>query len=99
MAVTLYNLKSMKQENSVLRSVFFTDRKTSEGYQIVEVEPYDQTFLNAVKRDYDKMETYIMKEVYKFMDRDVWLIFYTDHGKREFLINDYYMKEFYKLVS
>ena len=96
---TLYNLKGMKQKNSVLKSVFVTDRVTGEGYQIIEVEPYDQTFLNVIDRDYENTKTYIMKEVYKFMERDTWLIFYTDYGREEYLINDYYMKEFYKLVA
>ena len=96
---TLYDLKGMKQKNSVLKSVFVTERVTREGYQIIEVEPYDQTFINAIDRDYENTKSYIMKEVYKFMKSNTWLIFYTHLGQEEYLINDYYMKEFYRLVS
>lgn len=41
---TLYEALGLKREKSIFKSVFITHKKTSEGFQIVEVEPFDDTF-------------------------------------------------------
>ncbi len=95
---SLYELLGMKSKNSIFKSVFITDRHTHEGYQIVEVEPYDNTFLNAIQSvsKYDKTTDKIMKKVYEYFNgQDVWLSMYTDEfGNDEILVNEYYMKQF-----
>ncbi|MDK1672880.1 hypothetical protein QOK74_08340 [Staphylococcus saprophyticus] len=42
--ISLYNALNMKAKNSIYKSVFMQNEKTFEGYTIVEVEPYDETF-------------------------------------------------------
>lgn len=95
---SLYNLLNMKSKNSIFKSVFVTNERTYDGLQIVVAEPYDNTFLNAVKSvsQYDKTVDKIMKKVYEYFNgQDVWLKVYTDeHGQNEILVCDYYMKQY-----
>lgn len=98
---TLYEALGLKRKNSILKSVFITDKKTSEGFPIVEVEPFDDTFLNAVKYPslYDKTLDKILKAVYDYCGSDIWLVIDTDeHGHSEILVSEYNMKEVFKLV-
>ena len=94
----LYNLLGIKSKNSVFKSVIVTDNYTYENYQIIEVEPYDNTFLNATNtvNKYDNVIDRIMKKVYEYFNsQDVWLKVYTDnHGQIEILVNEFYMKQF-----
>ena len=96
---SLYEILGMKAKNSVFKSVFPQNRKTLEGYEIIEVEPYDDTFLNAVatKRKYDETENRIIKKVYENFG-ECWLIFYTDYGQIEYLVNEYNVKKVWKLI-
>ena len=90
---TLYELKNMKAKNSIFKSVFITN-KIIEGYPVVEVEPYDQTFLNAINtiNKYDNTVDRILKEVYKyFNNKTVWVRFYTEYGHNEILLSEYYV--------
>ncbi len=90
---TLYELKNMKAKNSIFKSVFVTN-KIIEGYPVVEVEPYDQTFLNATNtiKKYDNTVDRILKEVYKYFDnKTVWINFYTEYGHNEILLSEYYV--------
>jgi len=95
---SLYNLLGIKSKNSVFKSVIVTDNYTYENYQIIEVEPYDNTFLNATNtvNKYDNVIDRIMKKVYEYFNgQDVWLKVYTDnHGQIEILVNEFYMKQF-----
>lgn len=95
---SFYDLLNMKGKNSIWKSVFVTGRKTYEGFPIVEVEAYDQTFLNAVKtvKKYDETLDRIIKKVYDYFNgEEVWLSVYTDeYGGIEILLNEYYMNEF-----
>lgn len=98
---SLYGALNMKAKNSIYKSVFMHNEKTFEGYTIVEVEPYDETFLNAIATPskYDLTLEKIMKKVYKyFNENDVWLKVYTEYGQQEFLLNDFYMKKVFKLI-
>lgn len=95
---SLYEKLNLKAKNSILKSVFITDRKTFEGYPIVEVEPYDNTFLNAIKTpsQYDNTLDRIIKKVWDYMNgEETWLAVYTEYGHIEILLSDYYMKEFF----
>ena len=96
---SLYSLLGMKSKNSVFKSVFVTDSYTCENYRIIEVEPYDNTFLNAINtvNKYDNTIDRIVKKVYEYFNgQDVWLKVYTDnHGQIEILVNEFYMKQFY----
>lgn len=99
--ITLYQALGLKRKTSILKSVMITGRNTCEGFPIVEVEAYDDTFLNAIKYPslYDKTTDKIFKAVYNYFGRDVWIIVDTDeYGHVECLLNEYYMKEVYKLV-
>lgn len=92
---TLYELKNMKAKNSVLKSVFITN-ETFEGYPVVEVEPNDDTFLNAINttRKYDNTVDRILKEVYKYFNNEtVWVNFYTEYGHNEILLSEYYVEK------
>lgn len=94
---SLYEKLNMNAKNSILKSVFITDKKTFEGYPIVEVEPFDETFLNAIKTpsQYDNTLDRIIKKVWNYMDRkETWLAVYTEYGHIEILLSDYYMNEF-----
>ena len=98
---SLYNALNMKAKNSIYKSVFMHNEKTFEGYIIVEIEPYDETFLNAIatSRKYDLTLEKIMKKVYKyFNEKDVWLKVYSHYGHHEYLLNEYYMKQVFKLI-
>lgn len=93
---SLYVLLGMRAKNSIFKSVFVTDKYTSEGYRIVEVEPYDNTFLNATAtmEKFDKTTDQIFKKVYQYFNGDpVWLSLYTDVSCSEYLVNAFYMKE------
>ncbi|MEB6232592.1 hypothetical protein [Mammaliicoccus sciuri] len=92
---TLYELKNMKGKNSIFKSVFITNENI-EGYPVVEVEPYDQTFLNATNtiRKFDYTVDRILKEVYKYFDnKTVWVNFYTEYGHNEILLSEYYVEK------
>ena len=98
---TLHEALGLKREKSIFKSVFITDKKTSEGFSIVEVEPFDDTFLNAIKYPslYDKTLDRIFKAVYNYCGADIWLVVDTDeYGHSEFFLSEYYMKEVYKLI-
>lgn len=98
---SLYDVLGMKGKNSIFKSVFITDRKTAEGYPIVEVEPFDDTFLNAIKypSGYDKTIDRIKLKVFNhFSGENVWLSVYTDHGHHEHLLSQFHMKEICKLI-
>ena len=100
---SLYEKLNMKTKNSILKSVIITNRETMEGYPIVEVEPYDNTFLNAIKSptQYDNTLDRIIRKVWEYMnEKETWLIVDTDeYGHIEILLSDYYMKEFiYKRI-
>lgn len=91
----------IKRKNTIFNSVFITGQFTSEGYPIIEVEPYDDTFLNATKYPslYDKTTDRIFKAVYNYFNSDVWVIIDTDNfGHEEHLLNEYSMKEIYNLI-
>lgn len=96
---SLYELLELKTKNSILKSVFMTDKKTFEGYPIVEVEPFDNTFLNAISTPskYDTVINRIIKKVWEYVDgKETWLIVDTDeHGHIEILVSDYYMRNFF----
>lgn len=98
---TLYEALGLKREKSIFKSVAITDKKTSEGFSIVEVEPFDDTFLNAIKYPslYDKTLDKILKAVYNYCGADMWLIIDTDeYGHSEILVSEYNMKEVYHLI-
>lgn len=93
---SLYELLGMRAKNSIFKSVFVTDEYTREGYRIVEVEPYDDTFLNAISTisKFDKTTDRIFKKVYQYFKGDpVWISLYTDVSSSEYLVNAFYMKE------
>lgn len=97
MKETLYEILGMKAKNSIFKSVVVTDKKTSEGFQIVEIEPYDQTFLNATSsvNKYDNATDRIFKKIYDLLGKDVWVIIDTDQfGHSEHLLSEYNMKQY-----
>ena len=103
---SLYELLGMKAKNSIFKSVFVTEKRTFEGYKIVEVEAYDDTFLNAISTmaKYDKCTDRIFVKVYKYFKKnfpgeDAWIILYTEYGQSEHLLSDFFMKEVYKLIK
>lgn len=92
---TMYDILNMKAKNSIFKSVFITDRKDYFGNLIIEVEPYDDTFLNAIScvSKYDKTMERIIKKVYKlYNSQTINLTFYTDYGHTELLVNENLMK-------
>lgn len=93
---TLYDVLGMKSKKSIFKSVFITDKVTSEGYKIIEVEPYDQTFLNAISTvsKYDRTTDRIFKKIYETFGADMWVIICTEYGQDEHLLSEYYMKEY-----
>ena len=94
---SLYELLGMKAKHSIFKSVFVTDYFTSEGFRIIEVEPFDNTFLNASSTisKLDKTTDKIFKKVHQyFKGEPVWLCLYTDILHSEYLINDFYMEQF-----
>lgn len=94
---SLYNLLNMKRDKSIFKSVFITGSKSYEGLPIVDVEPYDQTFINAIStvNKYDDTIDRIMVAVYDYFNRDeVWMrVFTEDFGSIEILISEYSMKQ------
>lgn len=101
LAPTLYEKLNMKRKYSIFKSVFITGSITLEGYPLVEVEPYDDTFLNAINTSnkYDKVLDRIFKAVFDYYNqKDVWVAVYTDRGHEEFLLSEYSMKKVYKLI-
>jgi hypothetical protein len=93
---SLYELLGMKAKYSIFKSVFVTDDYTSEGFRIIAVEPYDDTFLNAISTisKLDKTTDKIFKKVHQyFKGEPVWLCLYTDISHGEYLINDFYMEQ------
>lgn len=94
---SLYSLLEMKSKNSIMKSVFITNKKAYDGLPIIEVEPYDQTFLNATNtiNKYNDTVDRIIKKVHEYFNGvEVWINVYTDnHGSIELLINDYYMSQ------
>lgn len=96
---SLYDALEMKGENSIFKSVVIT-KEIAEGYPVVEVEPYDDTFLNAIRypSGYEKTVDKISKRVFEyFKGETVWVRFYTSYGHRERLLSEFSMKEVYKL--
>lgn len=101
LAPTLYEKLNMKRKYSIFKSVFITGIKTFEGVPLVEVEPYDDTFINAINTDdkYENVTDRIFKAVFEYYNRqDVWIAVYTDRGNFEDLLTEYTMKEVYKLI-
>ena len=93
---SLYELLGMKAKYSIFKSVFVTDYFTSEGFRIIEVEPYDDTFLNAISTisKFDKTTEKIFKKVHQyFKGESVWVSIYTEISHEEHLINDFYMEQ------
>ena len=87
-AKSLYDLLGMSAKNSIFKSVFVTDKYTSEGYRIIEVEPYDDTFLNAISTisKFDKTTDKIFKKVHHYFNGEpAWLSLYTDISQGEYL--------------
>ncbi|WP_283589480.1 hypothetical protein [Staphylococcus nepalensis] len=46
--LNLYKLMNYKRKNSILKSVNILSPKLNESFRIVEIEPYDQTGVNAL---------------------------------------------------
>lgn len=93
---SLYDLLGMKAKNSIFKSVFVTDSYTSEGYRIVEVEAYDDTFLNATATvtKLDNTTDKIFLKVYQYFNGEpVWISLYTDISCADYLVSTFYMKE------
>ena len=87
---TLYEILNMNRKNSILKSVTITNSLTAEGYPIVEAEPYDDTFLNAIstieKYD-DAVDRIIEKARDYYNDKSFWLSVSTDnYGHIELLV-------------
>ena len=99
---TLYEKLNMKKKYSIFKSVFITGRNTFEGFPLVEVEPYDNTFLNAINTPdkYEKVLDRIFKAVFEYYNKkDVYVAVYTDtRGNSEFLLTEHTMKDIYKLI-
>lgn len=87
---TLYEILNMNRKNSILKSVTITNTSTGEGYPIVEVEPYDNTFLNAIStiKNYDGTVDRIIEKVRDYYnDKPFWLSVSTDnYGHIEMLV-------------
>lgn len=87
---TLYEILNMNRKNSILKSVTITNSLTAEGYPIVEVEPYDSTFLNAintVKKYDDTIDRIIEKARDYYNSKPFWLSISTDtYGHIEMLV-------------
>lgn len=95
--MNLYELLGLKRKNSVLKSVVLADCLTVEGYPLVEVEAYDDTFLNATRTSNmaDKTHEYIVSMLIKNKDQVkehyakrfvmdaslVWLADYSSFGR------------------
>lgn len=89
-AETLYDVLGMKRKNSIFKSVFVTNEKTSEGFRIVEVEPYDDTFLNATTtvKKYDDTIDRIVAKLKEMYTEPLWVVIDEDNfGHIEVLIN------------
>lgn len=56
MEQNLYSLMGCKRKNSILRSVVVTNQ-FSEGYRIINVEPYDSTGSNALDSTPSRYDT------------------------------------------
>lgn len=79
---TLYEILNMNRKNSILKSVTITNSLTMEGYPIVEVEPYDNTFLNAINtvKKYDDTIDRIIEKVRDYYNgKSFWLSVSTDN--------------------
>lgn len=98
--ISLYDYLGMKAGKSIYKSVYVTNDLTCEGYQIVEVEAWDNHFLKqiATPSKYEITLNRIMKKVYNTFDNDIWLKVYTEFGHREYLLSKFYMKEVFKLI-
>ena len=67
---TLNELLNIKRKNTVLKSVYVTNKRF-DGMLIVEVEPYDTTGFNAINTTpsrYEKAVKTISKAVRKYFD-------------------------------
>lgn len=97
MKKTMYELKGLKAKNSILKSVVVTDERDCFENRIIEVEPYDDTFLNAIKTPskYDDTVDRILKSVYKMFPGETSNVaFYTDYGHIEIYVNDFWMTQY-----
>lgn len=87
---TLYEILNIKRKNSILKSVTITNKITEEGYPIIEVEPYDDTFLNAIStvEKYDNTIDRIIDKLRDcYGDTPFWLSVSTDnYGHTEMLV-------------
>lgn len=87
---TLYEILNMNRKNSILKSVTITNTSTEEGYPIVGVEPYDNTFLNAINtiEKYDGTVDKIIEKVRNYYNgKPFWLSVATDcYGHIEMLV-------------
>lgn len=87
---TLYDILNMKRKYSILKSVSICNTGTEEGYPIIEVEPYDDTFLNAIStvEKYDNTIDRIIDKLRDcYGDTPFWLSISTDnYGHTEMLV-------------
>jgi hypothetical protein len=79
--MTLYDRLNMKAKNSVLKSVFIKENVRycgESGYTHFTVECYDETFENAMYRDEDKLQKYIINKAKKYIGhRKAFITFYS----------------------
>ena len=69
--ISLYDLIGMKRKNSVLKSVFINKDKNTYSKCYIEVEAYDDTFINATRypSGQDKVYDVITKAIIKYQDK------------------------------
>lgn len=83
---TLYSVLGLKSKNSIYKSVFITGKFSDRGLPIVEVEPWDNTFLNAVSTA-TKYSNTVDKIITKVVETigSACIVFYTDEwGTKEY---------------
>ena len=90
---TLNELLNVKRKNTVLKSVYVTNKRF-DGMLVVEIEPYDTTGFNAINTTpsrYEKAVETITKAVRKYFDgkeKEVWINIYSDvFGSNENIYN------------
>ena len=87
---TLYEILNMNRKNSILKSVTITNSLTVEGYPIVEVEPYDNTFLNAINtiQKYDDAVDRIIEKARDYYNGKPFLLSVStdNYGHLEILV-------------
>lgn len=92
---TLYEVKNMKGKNSIWKSVVLSDIRY-DNRPVVQVEPYDDTFLNAIAtvKKYDKTVDRIIDKIWEYYKgEEVIIQFFTEWGHMEIELSDFYMNE------